>query len=168
MWKLIINKLDDVRDQHQTYCLEKNSGKITHPQMVTEAFNSYFIDKRAEIIEQNKNNKVNCNNQMLMNLNQHFMFLFPMTENEVEVVVTKLKGKTLVGVDEIPDFIVKDYIQLMRKPLCFIFNLYIIQGYFPDWTNIAKVKPIYKKWIKEGIFSEALTEPCALGSTQPL
>jgi hypothetical protein len=50
-----------------------------------------------------------------MNLNQHSVFLFPVTENEVERVVIKLKRKAATGVDEIPDFIVKDCIHLLKK-----------------------------------------------------
>jgi hypothetical protein len=93
----------------------KNSMKITHSQMVAETFNSYFIDKIEEIIEQNKNYKVNCNNQILINLNQYCMFLFPATENKIERVVIKLKAKAVSGVDGIPDFIVRDCIQLIKK-----------------------------------------------------
>jgi hypothetical protein len=80
-----------------------------------------------------------------MNLNQHSVFLFPVTENEAERVVIKLKRKAATGVDEIPDFIVKDCIHLLKKPLCFIFNLFITLGSFPDRMKVAKVKPIYKK-----------------------
>ena len=60
-----------------------------------------------------------------------------------------MKGKAASGVDGIPDFIVRDCIQLIKKPLCFIFNLSITQGLFPDWMKVAKVKTIYKKGIKE-------------------
>jgi hypothetical protein len=74
--------------------------------MVAETFNSYFIDTIEEIIEQNKNYNVNCNNQILMNLNQYCMFLFPVTEIDIERVLIKLKGKAASGVDGIPDFIV--------------------------------------------------------------
>jgi hypothetical protein len=139
----------EMRNHQEIHHLKMNSGKITHPQMVAEALNSYFIDNIEEIIEQNENNKVECSNLSLMNLNQHSMFLFPVTENEVERVVIKLKRKAAMGVDEIPDFIVKDCIHLLKKPLCFIFNLSIILGSFPDRMKVAKVKPIYKKKKKE-------------------
>jgi hypothetical protein len=149
MWKLISKKLGDVRNQQETHCLKTNSGITTHPQMVAKAFNSYFIDNIEEIIEQNENNKVECSNLRLMNLNHHSIFLFPVAENEVERIVIKLKRKAAAGVDEIPDFIVKDHIHLLKKPLCFIFNLSVTLGSFPDWMKVAEVKPIYKKGEKE-------------------
>jgi hypothetical protein len=43
------------------------------------------------------------------------MFLFPVTENEIETTVGKLKGKTVIIFDEIPDGTVKDSIQLIKK-----------------------------------------------------
>jgi hypothetical protein len=131
------------------HCINKNSEKITHPQLVAEAFNSYFID---EIIENNKSNKGICNNHTLLKPNQHSMFLFPESENEIETIVGKLKGNRETGFDEIPDFIVKDSIQLTKKKkktLCFIFNLSITLGLFPDWMKIAKIKPIHKKGGKD-------------------
>jgi hypothetical protein len=67
------------------------------------------------------------------------------TENEVERVIIKLKRKAATGVDDNPDFIVKDCIHLLKKPLCFIFYLPKTLGSFPDWMKVAKVKPIYKK-----------------------
>jgi fructosamine-3-kinase len=74
MWKLINKKLGEVRNHQEIYHLKTNSGNITHPQMVAEALNSYFIDNIEEIMEQNENNKVERSNLRLMNLNQHSVF----------------------------------------------------------------------------------------------
>jgi hypothetical protein len=72
-------------------------------------------------------------------------------ENELERTVDKLKGNRAIGFDEIPDFIVTDSIQLTKKTLCFIFNLSITLGLFPDWMKTAKIKPIHKKGRKHDI-----------------
>ena len=149
MCKIINRNLGNSREHHVTYCINRNSEKITHPQLVVEAFNSYFIDKIDEIIENNKSNKGICNNHTLLKPNQLSMFLFPVSENEIETTVGKLKGNRAIGFDEIPDFIVKDSIQLTKKTLCFIFNLSITLGLFPDWMKIAKIKPIHKKGRKD-------------------
>jgi hypothetical protein len=109
MWKIINRNLGNSRKHHVTYCINRNSEKITHPQLVAEAFNSYFIDKIDEIIENNKSNKGICNNHTLLKRNQHSMFLFPVSENEIETIVGKLKGNRAI------DFIVKGSIQLKKK-----------------------------------------------------
>jgi hypothetical protein len=119
MWKIINRNLGKMREHHVTYFINKNSEKITHPQLVGEAFNSYFIDKIDEIIENNRSNKDICNNHTLLKPNQHSVFLFPVSENEIETIVGKLKGNRAIGFDEIPDFIVKDSIQLTKKNIMF-------------------------------------------------
>jgi hypothetical protein len=77
------------------------------------------------------------------------MFLVPVTEEEVLTVTSKLKGKVSAGYNEIPDNIVKQCIQFIKKPLTFIFNLSLCSGIGPNQMKIAKVWPIYKKGRKE-------------------
>jgi hypothetical protein len=73
------------------------------------------------------------------------VFLFPVTENEVEKVAKGLKNKFSVGIDEIPDYVVKQCIKLLKKPLAKIYNASLELGIFPDQLKIAKVVPLYKK-----------------------
>jgi hypothetical protein len=44
------------------------------------------------------------------------MFLFPVTESEVEKVARSLKNKLTAGIDEIPDYVVKQCIDLLKIP----------------------------------------------------
>jgi hypothetical protein len=77
------------------------------------------------------------------------MFLFPVTENEVENVAKGLKKKSSAGIDGIPDCIVKQCIQLLKKPLTNIYNASFDSGIFPDQLKIAKVIPLHKKGDKK-------------------
>jgi hypothetical protein len=56
-------------------------------------------------------------------LNSNFMFLSPVTEDEVLNATNKLKGKFSVGYDEIREKLVTESVQFAMKPLNFIFNL---------------------------------------------
>jgi hypothetical protein len=56
-----------------------------------------------------------------------------------------IKETFSVGYDEIPDKLVKECIQFIKKPLTFIFNISLCSGTFPNLMKIAKVRPIYKK-----------------------
>jgi hypothetical protein len=79
-------------------------------------------------------------NRMPNSVNQHFkikestntMFLFPVTESEVEKVAKGLKNKLSAGIDEIPDYVVKECIKLLKKPLANIYNASLESGIFPD------------------------------------
>jgi len=73
------------------------------------------------------------------------MFVYPVTEDKLNQVVTKLKDKSTTSFDQIPEFLVKECIQYIKKPLIFKFNVSRNQGIFPDLMKIAKIRPIFKK-----------------------
>jgi hypothetical protein len=60
-------------------------------------------------------------------------------------LIKSLKGKHSVSYDVIPECIVKQCIQLVKKPLTHIYNVSWNSGVFPNDSKIAKVKPLYKK-----------------------
>jgi hypothetical protein len=73
------------------------------------------------------------------------MFLFPVTESEVEKVARSLKNKLSAGIDEIPDYVVKQCIKRLEIPLTNNYNASLESGIFPDKLKITKVVPVHKK-----------------------
>jgi hypothetical protein len=43
------------------------------------------------------------------------MLVYPVTEDELNQAVNKLKGKSATEFDQIPEFLVKEYIQYIKK-----------------------------------------------------
>jgi hypothetical protein len=43
------------------------------------------------------------------------IFLFPVTETEIECVAKSLKGEFCAGFDDIPEYLVKRFIQKFKK-----------------------------------------------------
>jgi hypothetical protein len=111
MWQLINKNMGNASMAYQDIWLQKNSKKIIHPQKVANILNSYFIDKVEELVEKTRNKNNNRSPQLLIDRNPNSMYLFPISEEEIVSVVTKLKGKASAGADEIPDFLVKVCIQ---------------------------------------------------------
>ena len=56
-----------------------------------------------------------------------------------------LKCKPPAGVDDIPENLVKQCIQLIKGPLSHIYNLLLNSGVLPDVWKTAKVRPVDKK-----------------------
>jgi hypothetical protein len=73
------------------------------------------------------------------------IFFTPITENEVAKVAKRLKNKFATENDDIPDYIVKQCIDYLKKPLTDIYNVSLESGIFPDQLKIAKVIPVHKK-----------------------
>ena len=55
------------------------------------------------------------------------------------------KNKLSAGVDEIPDYVVKQCITFLKEPLTDIYNASTESGIFPDKLKISKVIPLHKK-----------------------
>jgi hypothetical protein len=60
-------------------------------------------------------------------------------------VAKGLKNKLSAGIDNIPDYVVKQCIKLLKKPFANIYNASLQSGIFPDELKMAKVVPFYKK-----------------------
>ena len=74
---------------------------------------------------------------MKIKYNLNTMFVYLVTEDGLNQAVSKLKGKSATGFDQIPEFLVKECFQYIKKPLIFIFNVSINQGIFSDLMKIA-------------------------------
>jgi hypothetical protein len=74
---------------------------------VTDTVNSYFIDKVVELVEKNRSKVCGRSLQKVVECNPNSMYFFPIFEEETVTVISKLRGKTSAGFDEIPDFLVK-------------------------------------------------------------
>jgi hypothetical protein len=69
----------------------------------------------------------------------------PVSEDEVEKVITDLEGKFPAGIDELPDLIVEKCLKFIKKPLTDICNAGMDLGIFPDRINFVIIKHLHKK-----------------------
>jgi hypothetical protein len=82
--------------------LRNNTELITDSRIILEKFISYFIDTVSDLLNKNSSYKSKQTSQHDIKPCPWSMFLSPVTENEVENVINKLKGKLSAGFDEIP------------------------------------------------------------------
>jgi hypothetical protein len=95
---------------------------VTDPQVVSQKFNKFFVNSVDKLIHSNKNCKIGRVTTNDVTQNPNVLFLAPVTEEEVLQVTSKVKTKISAGYDEIPDMIVKQCIQIIKKPLNFVIN----------------------------------------------
>ena len=145
MWQLINKHLGKLYTSNQDTELKTDWGKITNPQTVAETLNSFCTDCVEDLLVQNKAYINGQNAQIKIKYNPTTMFVYAVTEDELNQVVSKLQGKSATVFDQIPEFLVKECIQNIKKPLIYIFNVSINQGILADLMKIAKIRPIFKK-----------------------
>ena len=70
---------------------------------------------------------------------------FPqITEQEICRITMRLKDKRSSGFDDMSNVLLKRLINVIKGPLCTIFNKSLQLGQFPDLMKIAKVLPLFK------------------------
>ena len=74
----------------------------------------------------------------------NLVFLNPVSTVEIERLVTSFKTRKACGFDHINMCDIKSKVKILSTPLCFVINLSISTGIFPDKIKIARVVPAYK------------------------
>ena len=92
VWQIINKETGRTSSNKQDIKITGNSEEITNPENVAELFNSYFITISEALLKKNGNRIPNSVNQHLkITESTNTMFLFPVTENEVEKVAKGLR-----------------------------------------------------------------------------
>ena len=143
-WK-IINSLIKKNDGKQyDECVINCEGNITDdPNAIANHFNNFFVNigpTLAKKIEQTDTNFKTYLPQPSVNS----LFLSPVSIDEIIDIVKRFKNGKAPGIDDINSVIIKQLINSLSDPLCYIFNLCLSNGVFPDSLKVAKVTPIYK------------------------
>ena len=81
----------------------------------------------------------------LHNPNPHSIFFYPVTEQEMHIIVSNLTDKKSSGHDMLNSTIIKVIFSAISQPLTFIMNQSLSSGIVPDSFKIAKVISVYKK-----------------------
>jgi len=142
IWQVIHTETGKTPLQKLDIKLVKNSEEIINPYKISEIFNSYFCDISEELLQNKGKKMVFGSHHLNIKENSKSMFLHPITEKEV---AGSLKNKSSAAIDGIPDYIVKQCIELLNVPLANIYNASLESGTFPDKLKIAKVILVHKK-----------------------
>ena len=83
----------------------------------------------------------------LNNPAEHHFHFNTITESETLSIINKLKNKNSSGKDEISNKLLKSIKDEIAKPLTIIINQSLKTGVFPDALKIAKVKPLFLRFL---------------------
>ena len=133
IWQVIHKETGRTSSQKQDIKIVRNSEEITNPYQLSELFNSYFCEISEELLKKNgEKTPISENYHSKIKKNSKTMFLSPITESEVVKVARCFKNKLTAGIDEIPDHVVKQCIELLKVPLTNIYNKSLESGIFPN------------------------------------
>ena len=111
---------------------------------MAEHFNEYF-GTIAKNIDQRTPKSKNKFSDYLKNQNLTSFLLSPVTGEEISNIIACLNARKAAGPNSIPNFVLKEFKEELKKPLTIITNMSFITGQFPTKGKEAHIIPSYKK-----------------------
>ena len=138
--KHIVNKKKGDKMQEKFKC---SDNSITNDEyIISENFNDFFVNVGHNLAKHIPNVGIFPRNFMGDRVLQT-IFMEPVTAAELIKIVHSLKNGA-PGYDGVPSQILKDTINTIIEPLCFLCNHSLEQGVFPSELKLANVLPLFK------------------------
>lgn len=136
-WSLVKSLVGD-KNNRSIPPIDSNGELISDDSVKSELFNNFF----SEQSRLNDGDKIPPDITDLQNDGLHQVII---TETEVEDILKTLDTSKATGPDLINPRLLKEASDILKRPLCKLFNLSLSKCYFPsDWKN-ANVIPVFKK-----------------------
>ncbi|GBM38830.1 putative RNA-directed DNA polymerase from transposon BS [Araneus ventricosus] len=116
-----------------------NNVRYNNDGDITNAFADYFsfVFKPSTDFDGNDECKSDCVGDLVKIEN--------VTYDDVVLAISELKSSLTVGVDNIPSFIIKGWLEFLIYPLLVLFNLSLRTKVFPGVWKQTKIIPVFKK-----------------------
>lgn len=149
LWKTVkeidgsksINKIKTIMDPKGT--------QTTQEEKMCEIFNDFFVNIGKDLAS--KINPVKINKRSPVNVNPYSIFLAQTNKEEIRKTILSLKDHKAPGLDQIKSEILKEIVEPISQPLCYLINRIFTTGVCPDMFKTAVVKPIYKSGEKNDV-----------------
>lgn len=141
----VVNQVTNKKPMQKNNITLRNhkNERVNEPASLSNIFNDFFNNAPNEILQ-----KINISSNIpdfSFNIKNNFK-LCPYTEIELgELLLAKLKNSKSYGFDELPNFLIKQILLFIIKPLTHLVNLSFCCGEFPSRLKLGKVIPIFKK-----------------------
>ena len=124
--------------------LLETGKQVDDPVKMANMFDNYFTNVGGNIdksIPRTRKSPVDY----LLNKIPNSVFLAPVTEGDIEIIIESLNQKKAIGPYSIPVFLLKILCRYIAVPLSKIVNQSFETGIFPDCLKIGKVNPLHIK-----------------------
>ena len=149
-WRLLNNILNRGRKLNSEISLSLDGELVSTPDVVADAFNSYFIKATDDIESNIPNDDIDPLSFMDSLVANQSMFASPATPTEVCHVIASLKSKGSL-LSEIPTFVFKRMSKTLSPIICSFFYASLSSGVYPNVLKLARIVPIHKKGDKQDI-----------------
>ena len=142
-WSVINELRGKSKESSSTFSKFKNA-ELADKKLLANKFNSYFSNLAATLNEgiPNHNDKPFEFTKFLHKSEQSSLFLNDTEENEVLEIIKKFSNDKS---SDFPIVVIKHCAKIIAPTLCRLYNMYMINGTFPEELKLGIITPIYKK-----------------------
>ena len=147
-WKNIYSILpkSTIEKQKDTIHLKNENGINVDINETSEFINEFFTN-----IGPNLANKINDSWEYYGNIELDSINDFTINRGLVHLFINEIDVSKSSGIDYISSRCLKDALLELNTQICYIFDISIAQGIFPDLWKVATVVPLFKGGTKEDI-----------------
>lgn len=145
-WQVINKNKNQYKDY--IFSITHKQKTMTDPVEIANTFNNAFINHIPADQNNTKKYKDSPHCRLLED-NCSSMFLNPTSPQDINRKIFLLKNTNSVGYDNIATKVVKHVREIVCFPLCYIFNMCIEKGVFPEGLKTSIIKPLFKQGDKD-------------------
>ena len=145
-WNLLSNLMGRKKNKREIITLLDGTTELVDEGDVANKFADYFSTIGQNLDSNLQNSTVSPYQHV--NRNSHSFYLFPVTVDECQKIISKLK-LTSTDLNQTPVKIFKSVMHIVSDPIMKIINSSFRQGIFPKFLKIAKITPVHKKGDKK-------------------
>ena len=146
LWKTINNNIRKSNNKTSIIDhLEINNNNIKDPDKITNEFGKYFSTIGKKIAMKGGNSNLPINTYLTkIPIFSKSVFLTPCTETEIINLINGLPNKLSSGYDDVLNLLLKNLVDILKRPLCILFNRSLLEGIFPSDMKLVDVVPLFK------------------------
>ena len=146
LWSMINNIVGKTNDKKGV--IEKlyvNNIETSNAEAIVNHFGEHFAGVGKQFVSQiTKSNKTINQYLSKIDRNSKSIFLTPVTDYELNRIITMLPNKSSSGWDDLSNKVIKKLKEPLSYPLLIIVNRSLAEGVFPDTLKLANVTPLFK------------------------
>lgn len=143
IWNIVNENVGRIKKSTDISCINHKENLIYDNYEISNSFCKYYCQIANQLINDTYSNpSQNCTVGEMCNSSLYFYDISP---NEILLTLNSMQNKKSSGPDNITIKALKYISRFLIYPLCYIFNLCIKTGIFPDKLKFALIVPLHKK-----------------------
>jgi hypothetical protein len=140
-WEVVKRELGHQKKSNEIpYHIQNDTQQLNN---LAKQFNEQFLSAH-KVVKSIPNVNTALNNIDCNSFKNVFKFK-TITENELSKIVLSLSNTKACGWDQIPLFVLKNVIDVIKTPLCHLINQSLVHGIFPNKLKFSEIIPLHKK-----------------------